>query len=101
MTFVNICDYQNYHYIAMYFTKIILKLGTDMSEHEQRVQIQIRLSLKEQSDQGLHCLPVHLHLLHTIPHSKTKVLNFNPIAFRKAKIVYNFGLSECNRVKYS
>ena len=24
---------------------------------------------------------------------------FNPIAFRKAKIVYNFGLSECNRVK--
>ena len=24
---------------------------------------------------------------------------FNPIAPRKAKIVYNFGLSECNRVK--
>ena len=24
---------------------------------------------------------------------------FNPIAFRKAKIVYNFGLSECIRVK--
>ena len=23
----------------------------------------------------------------------------NPIATRKAKIVYNFGLSECNRVK--
>ena len=23
----------------------------------------------------------------------------NPIALRKAKIVYNFGLSECNRVK--
>ena len=23
----------------------------------------------------------------------------NPIAIRKAKIVYNFGLSECNRVK--
>ena len=23
---------------------------------------------------------------------------FNPIAFREAKIVYNFGLSECNRV---
>ena len=22
----------------------------------------------------------------------------NPIALRKAKIVYNFGLSECNRV---
>ena len=24
---------------------------------------------------------------------------FNPIALRKAKIVYNFGLSECNRGK--
>ena len=24
---------------------------------------------------------------------------FNPTALRKAKIVYNFGLSECNRVK--
>ena len=24
---------------------------------------------------------------------------FNPIALRKAKIAYNFGLSECNRVK--
>ena len=24
---------------------------------------------------------------------------FNPIALRKAKIVYNFGLSECNRLK--
>ena len=23
---------------------------------------------------------------------------FNPIALRKAKIVYNFGLSECSRV---
>ena len=26
---------------------------------------------------------------------------FNPIALRKAKIVYNFGLSECNRVNTS
>ena len=24
--------------------------------------------------------------------------NFNPFALRKAKIVYNFGLSECSRV---
>ena len=23
---------------------------------------------------------------------------FNPVALRKAKIAYNFGLSECNRV---
>ena len=26
-------------------------------------------------------------------------LNFNPVALRKVKIVYSFGLSECNRVK--
>ena len=25
--------------------------------------------------------------------------DMNPVALRKAKIVYNFGLSECNRVK--
>ena len=25
--------------------------------------------------------------------------HFNPIALRKTKIVYNFGLSECSRVK--
>ena len=25
--------------------------------------------------------------------------DINPIAIRKAKIVYNFGLSDCNRVK--
>ena len=27
------------------------------------------------------------------------LIGFNPTALRKAKIVYNFGLSECNRVK--
>ena len=29
----------------------------------------------------------------------TSMTSLNPIALRKAKIVYNFGLSECNRVK--
>ena len=27
-----------------------------------------------------------------------KPVSFNPIALKKAKIVYNFGLTECNRV---
>ena len=27
------------------------------------------------------------------------ILSFNPVANRNAKIAYNFGLSECNRVK--
>ena len=30
---------------------------------------------------------------------KVRKYSFNPTALRKAKIVYNFGLSECNRVK--
>ena len=30
--------------------------------------------------------------------SATILILFNPIALRKAKIAYNFGLSECNRV---
>ena len=33
------------------------------------------------------------------PFLHEQVLFFNPIALRKAKIAYNFGLSECNRVK--
>ena len=41
----------------------ILNMRTDSSEHS--VQALIRLLLKEQSDQGLHCLPFHLHHLDT------------------------------------
>ena len=29
------------------------------------------------------------------------LVGVNPIALRKAKIVCNFGISECNRVKYN
>ena len=32
----------------------------------QTVQTQIRLLLEEQSDQGLHCLPFHLHRLDSL-----------------------------------
>ena len=34
----------------------------------QTVQTQIRLFLEEQSDQGLHCLPFHLHLFDKLPY---------------------------------
>ena len=37
---------------------------------------------------GFRLLPMSLHT------------SFNPIALRKAKNTYNFGLSECHRVKY-
>ena len=34
-----------------------------------------------------------------ILHKGKQDLFFNPVALRKAKIAYNFGLSECKRVK--
>ena len=42
-------------------TVMILSFWTDRSG--QTVQTQIRLLLEEQSDQGLHCLLFHLHIL--------------------------------------
>ena len=52
-------------------TVIILNIGTDRSE--QTVQTQIRLLLKEQSDQGLLCFLFYLHLLNTILHCKIQL----------------------------
>ena len=43
------------------FTVMTLSFRTDRSG--QTVQTQIRLLLEEQSDQGLHCLLFHWHLL--------------------------------------
>ena len=34
----------------------------------------------------------------SLGHKSQDTLLLNPIALRKAKIVYNFGLSECSRV---
>ena len=39
------------------------------------------------------------YLLFLLTKSFTKGSTLNPIALRKTKIVCNFGLSECNRVK--
>ena len=36
-----------------------------------------------------------VHLLHLL----SGITHYNPTGFRKAKIVYNFGLSECNTVE--
>ena len=60
-------------------TVIILNIGTDRSE--QTVQTQIRLLLKEQSDQGLLCLLFCLHLLNTILHCKIQLF----------QLQYNYG----------
>ena len=42
------------------------------------MQIHIRLHVKEQSDQGLHCLPMHLHFGHIL-HGNTKLYIFRTI----------------------
>ena len=47
---------------------MILSFRTDMPV--QTVQIQIRLLLEEESDQGLHCLPFHLHHLDSLLYGK-------------------------------
>ena len=54
-----------------------LSFQTDRSG--QTVQTQIRLLLEEQSDQGLHCLSFHLHLLAKFFHGKASLLNFRMI----------------------
>ena len=50
-----------------------LSFQTNMSR--QTVQTQIRLLLEEQSDQGLHCLPLHLHILSLSEFLDTLTLN--------------------------
>ena len=54
-------------------TVIIWNIGTDRSE--QTVQTQIRLLLKEQSDQCLLCLLFCLHLLNAILHCKIQLFH--------------------------
>ena len=39
-----------------------------------------------------------LHIGHTQDQQIMCLYHINPIALRKVKIAYNFGLSECNRV---
>ena len=40
------------------------------------MQTQIRLLPEEQSDQGLHCLPFHLHLFDEIPYGLASLFEF-------------------------
>ena len=59
---------------CLFFTVMILNFRTDRSG--QTVQIQIRLLLEEQSDQGLHCLPFHLHVFDKIPSGLASLFEF-------------------------
>ena len=59
----------------------VLKIqNTGMNKTEKTKQTQIRLLLKRQYDQSLHCLPFHQHLLNVLLQCKTKSSIFG--AFR-------------------
>ena len=53
---------------------MILSFWTDRPG--QTVQTQIRLLLEELSDQGLHCLQFHLHLLEALLYGKASLFKF-------------------------
>ena len=53
---------------------MILSFRTDRAG--QTVQTQIRLLLEEQSDQGLHCLLLQLHLFDEIPYGLASLFDF-------------------------
>ena len=55
-------------------TVMIKSFRTDRSG--QTVQTQIKLLLKEQSDQNLHCLLFHLHLFDEKPFGLASFLDF-------------------------
>ena len=48
---------------------------TETDRAEQRMQTQIRLLLKEQSDQGLHSLRFRVHLLGVFLHCLSKMFH--------------------------
>ena len=50
------------------------------------------------SDEVAHDEPPHLDL-YCLQIQLSSFSHFNPVAPRKAKIVYNFGLSECDSIK--
>ena len=45
-------------------------------EYKANIAIQIRLLLQEQSDQGLNCLPVYLHLLQAFLYCNAGLFEF-------------------------
>ena len=47
----------------------------------QTVYFQMRLHIKEQSDQGVQCLPFHLHLLDALLYGKTTLVIYRIIMY--------------------
>ena len=69
------------HPEVMYTIKLKV-FGPVTGRSEQTVQTQITLLLKEQSDEGLHCLPVHLHSL-----TASCILKSNFSIFRTVTVI--------------
>ena len=61
-------------YVTQCIYQTNLNIWTD--RFEQTVQTRIRPLPQGRSDQGLHCLPFHLHSLGISQHSKTIVFHF-------------------------
>lgn len=52
---------------------ITVNIWIEMAKQTVQTQVRLRLLLKEQSNQGLHCLSVYLHLPNTLLHYKTEL----------------------------
>ena len=75
------------NYVPSPFGDIILLVGLPIQESQDQSPASRDLS-DQTSNQGLVSI------------SPSYWWAINPIALRKAKIVCNFGLSECNRIKH-
>ena len=97
--------------------KIRLDVSNESSARQKiHMKNQALFSSKDKSKKGFKCCLLyyyfitfyyfgrHYHSSHAIHDTISNLTEatyilFNPFTLRKAKIVYNFGLSECNRVK--
>ena len=62
--------------LLQFLTLTVMTLSFRTDKSGQTVHTQIRLLLEEQSDQGLHCLLFHLHLLDTIFYGLASLFEF-------------------------
>ena len=59
-----------------YCIVLILSLQTNRLWQTVQTKIRLLLLLEEQSDQGLHCLPFHLHVLDKFLYGNTSLFDF-------------------------
>ena len=64
------------HFVPRDSNSTVMTLSFRTDRSEQTVQIQIRLLLEEQSDQGLHCLLFDLHRFDEIPSDLASLFEF-------------------------